>query len=353
MRGPLLGLTFTISGVAAQPLEARFRTQPAVVEVYQQVSSADRPGHFLGTSDRSIWLDAQASQLWLVFRAAGYQDRVVAVAPAYFRQRRQWPERGLLELTPNSHRAWLVWGPLLLGVGWVWRCRPRRPGLLAGYELLQEVGRGGGGTVYRARVLNSRESPVALKVFHESDGLRPQPSEHSGLVQIYHQGQIDGLAYQVMEWVGGGTLRQRLQPSGVPRATARLWLERLAEALQWAHRQGFVHGDLKPENVLFSETGTLKLADFAGCLGGTPAYRSPEQLSGASVGPWTDQYGLALLAYEMLTGSIPAGLTRTLHPLPALCEGSLSCVLQRMSQPEPVDRYPDLARAAQELLECL
>ena len=379
-----LGLSLLVGWLAlpalAQPggrIPARFLTSPVGVGIYQEVSSAGRPGRYLGRSDRPVLLDARGSQVRLNFRAAGFRDFHLTVAPGYFYAHRQWPEQGVIELTPIGWWSWLRFralgwlglGSLLLALAGClsgYRRGRAAPAPVGGYRMLELLGEGGCSRVYRAvpdqAGPGAHEGAVAFKIYREAGWAASNPSGHPGIVETYHCGQDQGVAYAVMELVPGGTLRARLGPQGAPVSEVRNWLGQLLDGLNFAHAQGFVHADLKPENILLSDSGRLKLTDFAGSRRalGTQAYLAPEQLLAQAVGPWTDQYGLALLAYEMLTGSLPAGgVTRSLQPLPPVRRAGeeihpdLDPVLQKMLQVEPQHRFPTLHEAGVALLEAL
>jgi WD40 repeat protein len=203
---------------------------------------------------------------------------------------------------------------------------------LVGYEILGQLGRGGMGVVYKARQI-ALSRLVALKMIR-AGGL-PDPDhesrfqteaeavahlEHANIVRIHEVGQHDGLAYLALEYVGGGTLADRLHNGPLPPRDAAHLVEVLALAAHHAHEKGIVHRDLKPANVLLGEDGTPKLTDFGlakrldvegghtrtGAVMGTPSYMAPEQAAGAAdVGPGADVYALGTILYECLTGRPP------------------------------------------------
>jgi WD40 repeat protein/tetratricopeptide (TPR) repeat protein len=226
--------------------------------------------------------------------------------------------------------------------------------VVPGYEVFEELGRGGMGVVYKARHLALKRL-VALKVFR---GETPAGAEgaarfraeaeavarfqHPNIVQIYEVGEHHGLRYLALEYVAGGNLQQRL--AGTPRdagASAQL-VEAVARAIHYAHQRGVVHRDLKPANILLltqppepageppRETSSLfpgvgrlfpKITDFglaklleqksgdtvAGVVMGTPSYMAPEQARarGEPVTPATDVWALGAILYELLTGHPP------------------------------------------------
>jgi WD40 repeat protein len=202
-----------------------------------------------------------------------------------------------------------------------------------GYAVLEEVGRGGMGVVYKARQFRPSRI-LALKTVraggcYGDEHLRRFRVEaealarvrHPNIAQVYEVGEAGGQPYYTLELCPGGSLAQLLQGGPlVPERAARL-LALLAEALHAAHERGVIHRDLKPANVLFAQDGTPKVVDFglaklldaepgptrSGELLGTPSYMAPEQAAGqvSEVGPATDVYALGAIFYELLTGRPP------------------------------------------------
>ena len=205
--------------------------------------------------------------------------------------------------------------------------------VIPGYQIEGELGRGGMGVVYKARQVKLNRT-VALKMIlagdHASDeaGVRflaeaeaAAKLQHPGVVQVFHIAEHDGHPYIEMEYVGGGSLADRLD--GIPRPpreAARL-IEGLARAIGEAHRLGIVHRDLKPGNILITPEGATKIADFGlakllnadsgltatESILGSPSYMAPEQAEGKTkqAGPRADLYALGAMLYELLTGRPP------------------------------------------------
>jgi WD40 repeat protein/tRNA A-37 threonylcarbamoyl transferase component Bud32 len=221
---------------------------------------------------------------------------------------------------------------------------PRLP-RIGHYQVLEEIGRGGMGVVYRARQTTlSRIVAIKMILAGEHAGLRERARlrieaeaaaqlVHPNVVQVFEIGEHEGLPFLVLEYVGGGSLTRMLR--GMPQAfrwSARL-AEILARAIHLAHRRGIIHRDLNPSNILMAPDGTPKISDFGlakilfddagvslrGVFLGTPSYMAPEQVSGEGkdVGPATDTYALGAILYEMLTGAAPF---RGLTPMETLCQ---------------------------------
>jgi serine/threonine-protein kinase len=203
------------------------------------------------------------------------------------------------------------------------------------YKIVRELGRGAMGVVYHAIDPNIGR-PVAIKTIHLGAVLKPEEQErmrerlfrearsagilsHPGIVTIYDVEQQGDVAYIAMEYVDGPTLDQVLsQPQAMPADRMFSILAQTAVALDYAHSKGIVHRDIKPANIMIAAGGTLKITDFGiakitaseqftmtGSIVGTPHYMSPEQVQGQPVDGRSDQFSLAVIAFEMLTGEKP------------------------------------------------
>ena len=207
------------------------------------------------------------------------------------------------------------------------------------YQIREELGRGACGVVYRA-LDPAIGRTVAIKSIRFSDfsdpGERRDLRErvlreaqaagklsHPNIVTIYDVLEGSDVAYIFMEFVDGPSLKDAMQRDALPRRDQAIGiLRQLAEALDYAHRKGIIHRDIKPANIMISDRGVdkdgvAKIADFGiaklisheathqRAFMGTPSYMSPEQLEGVSVGGATDQFALAVIVYELLTGEKP------------------------------------------------
>lgn len=260
------------------------------------------------------------------------------------------------------------------------------------YEILDEVGQGAMGTVYRARD-PLIERTVAIKTVPiaqlrqegadaESRFLREAQSagrlSHPNIVTIYDVGEADGLAYIAMEYLPGATLRDLMNRGPIPLDLVLETTTQMAEALAFAHEHGVIHRDIKPANVIVTgQSGRVKLTDFgiahllnsdhthAGQMLGSPRYMSPEQAMGREIDGHSDIFSLGAVLYEMLTGqyafdgdSLPTIVYRVIHETSVPAESLrpqlpavLTSLLARMLDKNPQAR-PD-ARALVEALHAL
>ncbi|MBI1893589.1 MAG: protein kinase [Candidatus Rokubacteria bacterium] len=265
-------------------------------------------------------------------------------------------------------------------------------GRIARYEILEELGQGAMGIVYKARD-PQLDRIVAIKTLRRDLGLPPEQYaelkrrfyqeataagrlNHPNLVSVYDVVEVDGVPYMVMEYLEGRTLADLIASEGPlrPRQATHL-VSQVCSALEYAHAHGVVHRDIKPGNILVGADGVAKVSDFGiarisgstvtrtGVMVGTPAYMSPEQLSGRGVDGRSDLFSLGVALYEALTGVNPfqaddlaALLYRVVHvdPPPARQRNpkvppALDAVMARVLAKVPDQRYPN-ARAFAEAL---
>jgi len=208
----------------------------------------------------------------------------------------------------------------------------KAPRELADYEILERLGHGGMGVVYKARQ-KSLGRTVALKMVLSGADAKPEELArfrreaeavarfaHPNIVQIHEVGEHDGRPFLSLEFVEGGSLHKKLGGLPQPAREAARLVETLARAVHHAHVQGVVHRDLKPANILMTASGVPKITDFglarfaagashtqSGEVLGTPSYMAPEQASGriSAIGPSSDVYALGATLFELLTGRPP------------------------------------------------
>jgi predicted Ser/Thr protein kinase len=263
--------------------------------------------------------------------------------------------------------------------------------VVAGFEILEVLGRGGMGVVYKARQVNlnrlvalkmvlagDHAGPTALARFHK-EAQAVASLQHPGIVQIHDVGDADGLPYFCLEFVDGGNLAHRIHGRPQDITQAAWTIRNVARAIHAAHLQGIVHRDLKPANILLTADGRPKIADFGlakrlgddthqtktGNIVGTPNYMAPEQVRGQAddASPLVDQHALGVILYELLTGRPPFhGSTpsetieqvRTQDPEPPTSlqpevPRDLETICLKCLQKEPHRRYADANALADDL----
>jgi WD40 repeat protein len=278
------------------------------------------------------------------------------------------------------------------------------------YELLEEIGRGGMGIVYRARQLRLNRL-VALKMIpfgsmageesiqrFRTEAEAVGQLQHPNIIAIHEVGEINGQHFFSMDHVGGGTLEELLWPGPLPARRAAGYLQTIAKAIHYAHQRGILHRDLKPSNILLDEQDQPRITDFGlakrveqprdagepaapgtenqpqptfgdltltGQVLGSPNYMSPEQASpaGRTLGPRSDIYSLGAVLYHTLTGrppfqaeSVPALLLHLLNDEPVAPRAllptiprDLETICLKCLEKDPLRRYPSAEELAAEL----
>jgi len=262
------------------------------------------------------------------------------------------------------------------------------------YELLEVVGHGGMSSVYKAHD-ELLERNVALKILHEQyssdeefverfkrEARSVAQLQHPNIVTVIDRGEEDGRQYIVFEYIAGENLKEFVVRKG--RLEGREALEiavEIARALAFAHENGLVHRDVKPQNVLLNGDGRAKVTDFGiarsldvetgmtqtGTVLGTSNYIAPEQASGQSVDAQTDVYSLGVVLYELLAGDVPfpgesfvaVALKHVHEPPPNLLDVRsdvplrVAAAVDRALEKDPEQRFPSMDTFAAELETCL
>ena len=253
------------------------------------------------------------------------------------------------------------------------------PPMIGRYQVIDRIGHGGMGLVYRGRDARIGGRFVAIKLLNVSDEdlrdrfLREAATagslKHPNIVTIYDYGEHEGLPFIVMEYVEGVTLSETIR-SQLELSLARKLeiIGALASGLDYAHNKGVVHRDIKPANVMIDQDGVLKILDFgiayvpdssmtqAGTLMGTPNYMSPEQVEGRAIDRRSDIFSVGLVFYELLSyrqafsgETIHHVLSGIVHgqptPIGEVCPGldpAIAAIVNRAIKKNPADRYQTL-----------
>jgi serine/threonine protein kinase len=257
------------------------------------------------------------------------------------------------------------------------------------YRVLNELGRGGMAVVYRG-IHEQIQREAALKEllpegqrdketlsrFHR-EALALAAFRHQNIVTLYDLVEKEnGSLFMVMELVDGPTLQELIKDGPLPADVAAVVGARIASALDHAHFRHIIHRDLKPSNVMLTKTGEVKLMDFGiakdvdmvaltqqGMAVGTPAYMSPEQVTGVTLDPRTDIFSLGVLMYEALTGARPFqgktageifakirdGKYTPLNKVAPHLPKPLVNIVKRALEVKPENRFPDAAAMRREL----
>src|SRR5438045_1949868 len=264
-------------------------------------------------------------------------------------------------------------------------------GELGDYELLEEIGRGGQGVVFRARQ-KSLNRTVALKVISlgqwaskahlkrfRIEAEAAAHLEHPGIVPIHEVGERDGSCYFSMKFIEGGQLDEVARREPMPIRQAAELIAKVARTVHYAHEHGILHRDIKPGNILLDAKGEPHLTDFGLArlvesessvthtldVLGTPSYMAPEQAIGnnAAVSSTTDVYGLGAVLYQLLTGQPPFAGGATYETIKLLLDAEpkkprllnpkvdrdLSTICLKCLEKHPKRRYPSALDLAEDL----
>jgi tRNA A-37 threonylcarbamoyl transferase component Bud32 len=383
----------------AQTQELRIQCEPDDAEVWiPEVSTSS-----LGTASQGVRFEpGMSSKLTLVLRRSGYAE----LRQSFSIQEAQGslPRQGSYHLEPlpglsNRCQQLLYWSKKHWGLGLVplagflvWlgsRSRPRprtaptdrglRGQKIGPYQIQEFLGQGAMADVYRAtrgsqefafKVMKEDSAEARKRMVRESKVL--QSLHHPNLVRHYDAGEVDSRCYMVLELLRGQNLRQLLRehPQCPPQRALELFGP-VFHGLLHAHQANIVHRDLKPDNLLLTESGQIKVLDFGvsrgdgltvvtatGLVMGTPQYMAPEQIEG-DIDPASDQYALAVILYEILSGKRPFDADDPMKVVdqqldlvpPPLGEvapylpPNMAAAIDRMLAKDPKKRFPDLNQA--------
>ncbi len=269
--------------------------------------------------------------------------------------------------------------------------KPQKPEKIGKYDVLDVLGRGGMGVVYRARDARLGRI-VAIKMLTEGfsgnadmlqrfyrEASQTGALRHNNIVIVYDAGDQDGEPYILMEYVEGEPLDRAIKRERMQLEHALIIVEQICHALAYAHRSGVIHRDIKPANVILRADGSVKLLDFGiardetrvdtsitstGSLVGTPPYMAPERFAGSAIDGRSDIFSAGVLLYLLLTGRLPFDgeypalidqIMRSHPPAPSElvpdCPASLDTIVARALAKSPFDRYANADDMAMDLHE--
>ena len=414
----LLILVFLFTGLtSAELVEVQFNCEPA--DCLVQMRNEKQEWDDLGLAESPLRFEAEKISL-LRFSAPGYLPREETVARQSFNAG-TWPSSGSYQLEPDSFTKMksylavfgvlaLLCAPLGLLLRKFLKDKQATQERIAFLEKLQSeadktrdsvlgqrlgkylltafLGKGGMAAVYRGiagkdlktgeqvavKVLSAVEQEQTIARFRREVQIC-QKLIHPNIVSLHDWGEDGELIYLVMELVEGGSLEDYVENGVSYQEAMRLFDETLA-GMEFAHGQGVTHRDLKPDNIMLTKNGRVKIADFGlaklqdiktvtvtGTVMGTPAYMSPEQIRDQDPDPSMDQYALGVLGFYLFTGRLPfesddimAIITKHLmedppHPRTFKDElpEELCKILLRMLKKEPAERFADLGEVRRAL----
>lgn len=287
-----------------------------------------------------------------------------------------------------------LFGTAVLGASglivWSAADRKRSERMISHYRIIETIGKGGMGTVHKAVDIETKNI-VAVKVLgpemlSDPENRRRLSAEghvlasfsHPNIVRVFEVGESGERGYIAMEYLSGGTLRQRAERSPLTPAEVKVYALQVCAGLTEVHQRGIIHRDLKSGNLMLAEDGTLRIMDFGlsksplvttmtslGTVLGTLGYVAPEQVTGLDVDARTDIFSLGVILYELLTGTLPFtgeneialihSIFNTMPPPPSSLRAGLSpewdTVVMKCLKKERNERYAIAAAVAAALME--